>query len=209
MVDGMVSSMTPRSTRRCSSVLMAALPLMAGLVSMFAGPSDASAAVRGRQGIEIEGAQDRRGFYVGGGLGFGGTFFYVDDFIPATRMELAFGGGVTENFTLGASLNVMPYLQRDSGVAFGGDVEGTGYMWRGLYVRGGLGFAGVPRTDEASGDSRRGLQVGLGGKAEAGYEFWLNSTAAMGVGLTYDARFVPGAQFPRQTLLIGVRFTRF
>ena len=127
----MVFGMTRRRLRRPSRWPLAALPLAVGLVAAFAGQNDASAAVGGKQGIEIEGAQDRRGFYVGGGLGFGGTFFYYDDFIPATRLELDFGGGVTKNFTLGASLNVMPYLQRGSGVAFGGDVEATGYMWRG------------------------------------------------------------------------------
>ncbi len=197
-----------RRRRSRSKVLLAAVPVAASLAALLAGPGEASAAVRGRQGIEIEEAQDRRGFYIGGGLGFGGTFFYVDDFIPATKLELDFGGGVTKRFTLGAALQVMPYLQRGSGVAFGGDVEATGYMWRGLYGRAGLGFAGVPRADEA-GETRAGLSIGLGGKAEAGYEFWLNSTAAMGVGVTYDARFVPGSAFPRQTLLIGLRVTRF
>ena len=205
----MVFAMNRRRIRRPSRWHSAALPMAVGIVAAFAGESDAFAAVRGKQGMELEGAQDRRGFYVGGGLGFGGTFYYYDDFIPATRLELNFGGGVTKNFTLGASLNVMPYLQRDSGVAFGGDVEATGYMWRGLYARGGLGFAGVPRADESSGDTSPGLSMGLGGKVEAGYEFWLSATAAMGVGVTYDARFVPGTAYPRQTLLIGLRVTRF
>jgi len=208
----MVLEMTRRRLRRRTRWdrwVMAGLPLAVGLTAALAGQSEASAAVGGRQGIEIEGAQDRRGFYIGGGLGFGGTFFYIDDFIPATRLELDFGGGVTKNFTLGASLNVMPYLRRDTGVAFGGDVEATGYMWRGLYARGGLGFAGVPRADEDTGDDRPGLSIGLGGKVEAGYEFWLSATTAMGVGVTYDARFVPGTAYPRQTLLIGLRITRF
>ncbi|MEM6294308.1 MAG: hypothetical protein AAGA54_23745 [Myxococcota bacterium] len=197
-----------RPLRRRSRAPLAALALTCGVAALAVTEGEAEAAVRGRQGIEIEGAQDRRGFYIGGGLGFGGTFFYVDDFIPATRAELDFGGGVSKNFTLGASLNVMPYLQRDTGVAFGGDIEATGYMWRGLYARGGLGFAGVPKSDE-TGESERGLSVGLGGKAEAGYEFWISATAAMGVGIIYDARFVPGSTFPRQTLLIGMRIVRF
>lgn len=186
---------------------LVACALPAALGTFAIAESEASAAVRGRQGIEIEGAQDRRGFYIGGGLGFGGTFFYVDDFIPATRMELNLGGGVGKRFTLGTSLHLMPYLRRDSGVAFGGDIEATGYMWKGLYARGGLGFAGVPRDDGE--ENGRSLSMGLGGKAEAGYEFWLSASAAMGVGVIYDARFVPGSTFPRQTLLIGLRVTRF
>ncbi|MCX4246995.1 hypothetical protein [Paraliomyxa miuraensis] len=173
-------------------------------------PASAEAAVQGRRGMEIEGARDRRGLYVGGGLGFGGTFFYYDDFIPATRLDFAIGGGVTQRLTLGADLHVTPYLQRSVGVAFGGDIEFTGYVWRGFYLRGGLGAAGVPKRDPTrSFDEVEGMTVGLGGAAGLGYEFFLNATAAMSAGFTYDARFVPGDTFPRQALLVGVRFTWF
>jgi hypothetical protein len=156
----------------------------------LAGAAEASAAVQGHQGVEIEGAQDRRGFFVGAGLGFGGTFFHVDDFIPSMRTELVLGGGVTKRFT------------------FGGDIEATGYVWRGFYLRGALGLAGVPKRDPFNPDEK-GLSVGLGGAAGAGYEFFLNATAAMSVGITYDARFIPGSPFPRQALLAGLRFTWF
>ncbi|MBL4685814.1 MAG: hypothetical protein JKY37_14560 [Nannocystaceae bacterium] len=53
------------------------------------------------------------------------------------------------------------------------------------------------------------MTVGLGGAFGLGYEFFLNSTAAMSAGLTYDARFIPGDGFPRQSLLVGLRFTWF
>jgi hypothetical protein len=172
----------------------------------LAAPASAEAAVRGREGIEIAGAQDRRGFYIGGGLGFGGTFFAATDFFPAMRLDLALGGGVTKNFTLGANLHVTPYLQRGIGVAFGGDIEGTGYIWKGLYLRGALGASGVPKRDVTRADDDRGLTVGLGGAVGFGYEFFLNATAAMGVGLTYDVRYIPGDRFPRQTALVGARF---
>jgi hypothetical protein len=178
----------------------------AGASVVLLGAGEAQAAVRGKQGIEIEGAMDRRGFFVGAGIGFGGTFFYYDDFVPATRIDLVLGGGVTERFTLGADLHVTPYLARDVGVAFGGDVEARGYMWRGLYLGGGLGLSGVPKRSIEAGSPEKGITVGLGGKVDFGYEFWLNSTAALGVGLTFDARFVPGSRFPRQTALVGVRF---
>jgi hypothetical protein len=182
-----------------------AVPLLVGGVALAA-PGAAEAAVQGRQGIEIKEAQDRRGFYIGGGLGFGGTFFAPTDFFPAMRLDLAIGGGVTKNFTLGANLHVTPYLQRGIGVAFGGDIEGTGYIWRGLYLRGALGASGVPKRDVTREDEDKGLTVGLGGAAGFGYEFFLNATAAMSVGLTYDVRYIPGDRFPRQTGLVGVRF---
>lgn len=174
-----------------------------------AGEAEASA-VNGRRGLEIEGPKDRRGLYVGGGIGFGGTFFYYDDFIPATRLDFVIGGGITERLTFGVDLHLTPYLKKSVGVAFGGDIEMTGYVWRGFYLRGALGAAGVPRRDPTrSFDEVRGMTVGLGGAAGVGYEFWLNSSAAMSAGLTYDARFVPGDTFPRQALLIGARFAWF
>lgn len=189
------------------------IALLGGTLSAGAGmlvaPATAEAAVGGRRGVEIEGAQDRRGFFVGGGLGFGGTFFDVDDFFPAMRLDLVLGGGVTRRFTLGADLSVTPYLQKGIGVAFGGDIEGTGYVWRGLYLRGALGASGVPKRDVTMEDDDKGLTVGLGGAAGVGYEFFLNATAAMSVGLTYDVRFIPGDRFPRQTGLVGVRFAWF
>ena len=183
--------------------------LLAGGVYLAA-PQQADAAVQGRRGMEIEGARDRRGLYVGAGLGFGGTFFWYDDFIPALRIDFAIGGGVTQRLTLGANLHMTPYLQRSVGVAFGGDIEATGYVWRGFYLRGALGAAGVPRRDPTrSYDEVKGMTVGLGGAVGLGYEFFLNATAAMGAGFTYDARFVPGDTFPRQALLVGLRFTWF
>jgi len=105
-----------------------------------------------------------------------------------------------------ASPTVFTARARDVGVAFGGDVEARGYMWRGLFLGGGIGLSGVPKRSIVAGSEEKGITVGLGGKVDFGYEFWLNSTAALGVALTFDARFVPGSRFPRQTALIGVRF---
>lgn len=195
--------------RRFAWSTMLAASVIAGGV-WLGGATEADAAVPGRRGLEIEGARDRRGLYVGGGLGFGGTFFYYDDFIPATRLDFNIGGGVNKRLTIGADLHLTPYLKRSVGVAFGGDIEMTGYVWRGFYLRGALGVAAVPRRDPTrSFDEVDGMTVGVGGAAGLGYEFWLNSTAALGAGFTYDARFVPGDTFPRQALLVGVRFTWF
>lgn len=192
------------TSRRWGLGSIALATVVAGFA--FGTSSSAEAAVQGKRGLEIEGARDRRGFYFGGGMGFGGTFFWYDDFLPAMRVDLALGGGVTKRLTLGANVHVTPYLSRNGGVAFGGDIEATGFLFRGLYLRGALGAAGVPRrtTDDTE---KRGLTAGLGGAAGIGYEFFLNSSAALGVGFTYDARFVPGSRFPRQTLLVGLRFS--
>lgn len=180
-----------------------AVPLLAAAVCWGA-PALAEAGVQGRRGIEIEGPQDRRGLYVGTGLDFGGTFFSSRDFLPSMRAHFVIGGGVTKRFTLGADLHVMPYLAPRVGVAFGGDIEAHGFLWRGLFLRGALGATGVPRR-EVEGQTD-GLTVGLGGKFGLGYEVFLNMSAAMSVALDYDLRVVPGTSFPYQTALVGFRF---
>lgn len=195
----------PRS--RSASALVLVLVLGVGGSAWLGASGTAAAAVPGRHGgVEIEGAQDRRGFYIGGGLGLGGTFFNSKDFIPATRIDLGLGGGVTRKLTLGVDLHVTPYLARNVGVGFGADIEGTGFIGRGFYVRLGLGVAAVPPRREDRREGSRRPEMGVGGAAGVGYEFFLNASAAMSAGLTYDARIVPGESFPRQTALVGLRF---
>ena len=92
-------------------------------------------------------------------------------------------------------------LREDRGVAFGGDVEATGFVYRGFYLRGALGDAGLPDAPDDN-----GLVVGIGGRFGLGYEFFRNQTVALGVGLDYDLRFVPDERVPRHGALVGVRF---
>jgi hypothetical protein len=197
-----------RSTRR-------SLALLAGLyVGALALPQVAEASVVGRNGIEIEGPQDRRGFFIGAGIGFGATFFdsplfartYRDQnkFIPAGRLELALGGGVTKRFTLGANLFIGTYASPKFGpkILFGGDIESYAYVLKGLFIRTGLGAAGVPAGDGSV------TKLGLGGLLGVGYEFWLNQSAALAVNLNYDLRVVPGDGL-RHTPYVGLRFAWF
>jgi hypothetical protein len=208
----------PRFARSASMALHRSLALVAGLGGLFAGalalPNVAEASVVGRNGVEIEGAQDRRGFYVGAGIGFGASFFdsplfartYRDQnkFIPAGRLELALGGGVTKRFTLGANLYVGTYASPKFGpkILFGGDVESYAYVVKGFFVRTGLGVAGVPAGDGSH------TRLGLGGLLGLGYEFWLNQSAALAVNINYDLRAVPGDGL-RHTPYVGLRFAWF
>lgn len=173
----------------------------------------AEAAVVGRRGIEIEGPMDRRGFYIGPGLGFGASYFdspffaqtYKDAtaFIPAGRLELSLGGGVGKRLTLGGTLHLGTYFSGRFGSArafFGGDIEANVFIVRGFFVRTGIGLSGVPR-----GDGRR-VMMGAGGLAGLGYEFWLNMSAALSVVALYDIRVVPGDGI-RHTPYVGLRFT--
>lgn len=171
----------------------------------------AEASVLGRRGIEIEGPQDRRGFFIGPGIGFGATYFdsplfartfnEATAFIPGGRIELALGGGVGKRLTLGVNLHLGTYMSSRFGpkVFFGGDVEANVFIVRGFFVRTGIGIGGVPQ-----GDGRR-VRMGAGGVVGLGYEFWLNASAALGVALLYDIRAVPGDGL-RHTPYVGLRF---
>lgn len=190
---------------------MSMKPLAAAAALYFALPSIAEASVVGRQGIEIEGPQDRRGFYIGAGIGFGATFFasplfastYKDasNVIPSGRLELALGGGVTKRFTLGVNLYGGFFSNTRFGThpLFGGDVEGYVFIIKGFFIRTGLGAAGVP-----SGDGKT-VKFGVGGLLGLGYEFWLNQSAALAVNVNYDLRAVPGDGL-RHTPYLGLRF---
>jgi hypothetical protein len=182
---------------------------IAGLVAL-AEPLEAEAAVRGGpNGIEFEGAQDRRGVYVGPGVFFGFSGM-KGTIVPDVGLNLAFGGGVSKRVLLGINLHGAKYLGRSEGASswmFGGDFEFSGYAWQGLYIRTGLGGVGLP-----AGDPSNTLVAGLGGNVGVGYEFWLNATAAASVGITYDLRYIAGdrALVPdplRHTGMVGMRFT--
>ena len=198
--------MSERRNRRLGLALAAGI---AGLVALVE-PLEAEAAVRGGpNGIEFEGAQDRRGVYVGPGVFFGFSGM-KGTIVPDVGLSLAFGGGVSKRVLLGINLHGAKYLGRNEGASswmFGGDFEFTGYAWQGLYIRTGLGGVGLP-----AGDPANTLVAGLGGNVGVGYEFWLNATAAASVGITYDLRYIAGDRelVPdplRHTGMVGMRFS--
>jgi hypothetical protein len=198
----------PHRRSRLTSWALAAGLAGVGLVAL---PSEAEAGVRAsnNRGIEIEGAMDRRGVYVGAGVLFG--FSYMKQtVVPDVGLNFHFGGGVGKRFLLGLNLHGAKYLGRNEGASswvFGGDFEATAFAWRGLYIRTGLGGQGLP-----SGDPANTLTVGIGGNVGVGYEFWLNATAAASVGLTYDLRYVTGPRElvpdpARHSGMVGMRFS--
>jgi hypothetical protein len=200
------SRLHERQRRRLGLALAGGI---AGLCAL-AHPLEAEAAVRGGpNGIEFEGAQDRRGVYVGPGVFFGASGM-KRTIVPEVGLNLAFGGGVSKRILLGINIHGAKYLGRNEGASswmFGGDFEFHGFAWRGLYIRTGLGGVGLP-----AGDPANTLVAGIGGNVGVGYEFWLNATAAASVGITYDLRYLSGERelVPeplRHTGMVGMRFT--
>jgi hypothetical protein len=204
------SSLDHFTRRRRRRLGLALAGSIAGLVAL-AQPLEANAAVRGgKHGVEFEGAQDRRGMYVGPGVFFGFSHM-KQTIVPDVGLSLAFGGGVSKRVLLGINIHGANYLCRHEAKSwmFGGDFEFTGYAWQGLYLRTGLGGVGLP-----AGDLANTLVAGVGGNVGVGYEFWINASVAASVGITYDLRYIAGdrALVPdplRHTGMVGMRFTFF
>jgi hypothetical protein len=190
------------SLSRLASRSILALAPVAVAGAFMAAPSLAHASVLGKKGIEIEGPMDRRGFMLGMGLN-GGAAIFENAVVPGIGVDLTLGGGATKNLTLGVNMNVSKYLTKRDGVAFGGDFEVTGYVYKGLFLRGGLGVAGVPKTRDTY-----ELTHAAGGKVGLGYELWMNTRWAFGVALNYDLRVDGDAQL-RHAVILSARFLLF
>ena len=191
----------PSRSRLSLRSRLALAPFVVAGAFMMA-PALASASVGGRKGIEIEGPMDRRGFMLGMGLN-GGAAIFKDAVVPGLGVDLTLGGGATKNLTLGLNMNVSKYLTKRDGVTLGGDFEVTGYVFKGLFLRGGLGVAGVPKNRDTY-----ELSHAAGGKAGLGYELWMNTRWAFGVALNYDLR-VDGDAKLRHAVLLSARFLLF
>lgn len=185
---------------------LASLVHFSGFVATIVGawlvalPS-AHAAVPGRQGIEIEGAMDRRGLYVGVGVGAGGAVIENHEAFGYSQIDFLLGGGVTKRLTLGVDLRLQPFFQSKPAVGFGGDLELTGFVWKGLFARlgaGALGYSHSPYRRDS------GVVGAFGGRAGIGYEFFVNATAAMSFEANYDLRAVPDHGF-NQAGFVGFR----
>ena len=71
-----------------------------------------------------------------------GTMLLEGGVIPMFRLGFTVGGALNTRFKLGTQFGITAYLDRKKR-AVGGFVTvlGTGYVWKGLYLRGGLGVA--------------------------------------------------------------------
>ena len=153
---------------------------------------------------------DRQGVYLGAGVSFGAAIVAPTRPQATTRVDALVGWGIADNALVGVDLFVNPGMNRGCGpVAFGGDVAGTGYAWRGLYFRGGMGLAQVHSCPEIEPEHLAEKDLGFGGAIGTGYELTLSQRSTIGIDLSYDARFVPDSRFPRHAGLAGLRLVFF
>ena len=153
---------------------------------------------------------DRSGVYGGASLSFGAIGLTADQVGMTGRGGLQLGYGLGPRSLIGVDGFVSPGAKSTcGGVPFGGDLTGTGYAWRGLYFRGGMGLARVNACHELEAKHRDDAHLGFGGAVGGGYEVAVTRNAAIGIDVSYDARFVPDSRFPRHSGLAGLRFVWF
>ncbi len=138
-----------------------------------------------------------------------GTMLIEGGVIPMIRFGVSVGGALNTKFKLGTQFGLTGYLDRKKRSVSGFvTVMATGYLWKGLYMRGGLGVASnIPVSR-----SIVGSRAGLGGQAGIGYEFELYERKSkkkpmtrLGLGFDYDLKATTTGLL-RQGVLFGLHF---
>lgn len=180
--------------RPCAPRHLAALLLLFPLLTPAPARADELAAASSYE------APPRKGFYAEMSVRPGGVVVR-DGLVPAVRTHLTLGGGITDRFKLGMQLSIGGYMSGVKKPAVGFDTVATGYVWRGLYLRAGLGLVSrVPLTAEGS-DSR----PAYGGLAGLGYEWTLHKSIGLGLGADLDVRATTDRHVAR-SFMVGLHF---
>ncbi len=149
-------------------------------VALFAAAFDAAA---------LDGYRDRRGAFMGLGVG-GGAAIQDGDVGGDAGFQLQIGGGAAKWLTI--SLNLDTRMQHVSGYTNWMFVPGPQidvFILNALFVSAGVGIAFVFPDDEIAkaalkpGDD---LVMGFDGRVGVGYEFFLGSDVALDVGVEGD-----------------------
>lgn len=167
----------------------------------------------------LDGYADRKGVFVGLGLGGGvgavdmdkqGSHAGFDDGRQlGASLHGIIGGGVNENILLGLGVNTwLRSVEVGSQKSFNQHwnflATGNFFLIEGLYVEGGAGFAYGVYNYEAGNTYSENNEMGLALRGGVGYEFFLNGTQAMGVTAGYTRHFYANASF--DTLSLGGTF---
>lgn len=131
-----------------------------------------------------EPTREREGFMAQLDTNQGAVILPHGDFIPTLRFGAELGAGVRPEITLGVRLSMVGYLGPGGRVAGGSDLIATGFVRKGLYLRGGAGaISGIPI--QTANDFMLPAFGPLGG---LGYEFPFAKKGALAVGADYEAR---------------------
>lgn len=176
---------------------LCALSTVGSAAVLVPATAHASAQIAGRGAYETP---PRKGFYGEIGLRPGATVLR-DGLVPAIRHHFTLGAGLTDRFKLGMNLHIGAYLEAIKKPVLGMDVVATGYLWRGLYMRGGFGV--VNRLPLAKGSAE--TKPGYGGVVGIGYEWTVAKAAGIGLGADFDARLIAKNEL-RRSFFLGLHF---
>ncbi len=131
-----------------------------------------------------EPTREREGFMAQLDTNQGAVILPNGDFIPTLRFGAELGAGVKPEVTLGVRLSMVGYLGPGGRVAGGSDLVATGFVRKGLYLRGGAGaISGIPI--QTANDF---MLPAFGPLTGIGYEFPFAKKGALAVGADYEAR---------------------
>jgi len=200
-------------TPRISPFVRAATSLALTALGSFAAlcPGEASATELALATSKQERAPGilKKGIYADVGVR-PGTMLLEEGVIPMVQFGLTVGGALNTRFKLGTQFGFTTYLDRKKRAVAGYvTVLATGYVWKGLYLRGGLGVASnVPVSRSITGS-----RAGLGGQVGLGYEFELYERKAkkkpamrLGLGADYDIKATTTG-LARNGVLFGLHFS--
>jgi hypothetical protein len=143
---------------------------------------------------------ERKGFYFEFAARPGGASVQ-GHFVPALRTHMTLGAGLTDRFKLGMSLTIGGYFEGFKKASLGLDTLATGYLWRGMYLRGGFGLVSRVPVDFATKEAR----PGYGGQVGFGYEWTIKGDSALGLGADFDVRMTSDKRVVRG-VFVGLHF---
>ncbi len=172
--------------------------------------------------LALDGYKDRRGLFLGVGLGGGVGAASTELARESTGLDdgrqlgldlsATLGGGATEYLTFGAQGNWWIRTVRLGDRSLEHQhlnflAAANFFIIDGLYAEGGAGLA-YAAFDTARGDVETFTyrELGLALKVGAGYEFFLNGTTAIGFGAGYTRHFYNNARFDTVNGVVTVRW---
>lgn len=163
------------------------------------------------QASALSGYKDRRGPFLGFGLGGGLGAVHVDDehFTtgldeggqPGFHLQAVAGGGVNKVVVLGAELNtwirtVSVQEARLNHQHWSLNAAADFFIIDGFFLGAGAGLAyAFSDATRQNAEKRRYQEMGLALKGAAGYEFFLNGTVAAGLRLSYTRHIYQNVDF--------------
>ncbi len=163
------------------------------------------------QAFALDGYADRRGLFVGAGLGGGVGLVNAEAPEDSTGIDRGrklgmhlsgiVGGGVSDNLVLGAEANWWARSVRVNDAQLEHNHSsflalGDFFLVDGLYIEGGAGFAyGAYDTVQGSGETTEFAEMGLALKGGAGFEYFVNGQIAIGARVGYVRHFYSRGDF--------------